>query len=129
MGAAEISQLVSSISAYGDVMSERGLHLQAAGAGRGGGLDRGLDAPLAVGGDAVSKGRTGIVARAEVASTGGRLVDTGTVQLLLRGPNTAGAMAAPEDGEGGGGPGGEVLAVYGFNLPSTVGERPSTRPG
>lgn len=123
----DISEISSSLSAYGDVLSERGSTFKPQGQAVAVGWTRQLDAPLRVGAKAVVQGRTGIIARAEATSVGGRLIDTGTVQHLVRGPNTAGSMAAPEGAvpaAGGAIPENSVLAVYAFNLPSTVGDRP-----
>jgi hypothetical protein len=119
----DVGAIASSLSAYGDVMSERGSTFKPQGQAVAVGWTRSLPAPLRVGGEVVRKGRTGIVGRGEVTSVGGRLVDTGTVQFLVRGPNGAGSMA-DVDGQSGPNGGNQVLAVYAFNLPSGVGERP-----
>jgi hypothetical protein len=114
----DVTQIASSLSAYGDLVSERGTSFKPQGQAVAVGWTRDLDAPLRVGGRTVSKGRTGIVARTEATSEGGRLVDTGAVQHLVRGPATAGIIAAGDLAEGN-----SVTAVYGFDLPSGVGER------
>jgi hypothetical protein len=117
----EGSSIASSLSAYGDVLSERGSNFKPAGQAVAVGWTRALDAPFRVGGATVDKGRTGVVTRTAATSVGGRLVDTGSVRFLLRGPEGAGTMAAAE-----GAPplGGGTMGVWGFNLPSAVGERP-----
>jgi hypothetical protein len=117
---AEVSSLASSLSAYGDVLAERGSNFKPTGQAVAVGWTRSLDAPVRVGGATVDKGRTGVVTRAAVTSVGGRLVDTGSVRFLLRGPEAAGTMAPAE----GAPPPGGTMGVWGFNLPSAVGERP-----
>jgi hypothetical protein len=115
----EVSEITSSLSAYGDLVSDRGTSFKPQGQAVAVGWTRDLPAPLRIGGRTVAKGRTGIVARTEATSTGGRLIDTGVVQHLVRGPATAGLIAAGGDiAEGD-----RITAVYGFDLPSRVGER------
>ncbi len=118
-----VSSLVSSLSAYSDVVSERGTTFKPQGQAVAVGWTRSLSAPLRIGGSVVSKGRTGIIGRGEVSSVGGRLVDTGTVQFLVRGPSGAGSMDDPDGGGNQPNDGSKVLAVYAFNLPSAVGDR------
>jgi hypothetical protein len=115
------SSMISSLSAYSDLFSDRGSTFKPQGQAVAVGWTRELDAPVRVNGRSVSDGRTGIVGRSAAASVGGRLIDTGSVQHLVRGPNAAGRMAVAEDRVG---PVRDAaLGVYAFDLPSEVGER------
>lgn len=117
----DLGTLASSLSAYGDVLAQRGSNFKPTGQAVAVGWTRSMDAPLRVGGTTVANGRTGIVGRGEVQSVAGRLVDTGSVRQLVRGPGSSGVMAPNDEAP----PplGGTAVAVWAFNLPSQVGER------
>jgi hypothetical protein len=74
-----------------------------------------LPSPVKVpGAGTVTKGRTAVVVRALVSSTGERLSDTSTLQQLVRGP-----AAFPNNQQN------TIQAVYALTLPTTVnGNRP-----